>query len=365
MNVLAKLFSWNTTNILREPHFWVIIPIVVLITFIYYALQFYRIAILETLPAAHSLVTWEYIHNVIGSLLYIPLVYSMILWWRGTLIIWALSIVFITPHIVYFYNDNLARIASNVFNLSIPLLLLAYISLQLKWKERERRISYEKEKERQNYLDQVFKAEEDERKRIAQEIHDDSIQRLAVIATDAQLLTCAEQVSNLPIIKKKAESIRDMIISVSHDLRRLSLDLRPTVLDDLGLVPALRWLVDGFQRKSGISAQIETIGENKQLSKKYTVNIFRIVQEALTNVQKHSEATDVFIKLQFTDKSIKLTIQDNGKGFVLPENAELTAQAKLGLIGMQQRAQFLNGSTILQSQIGKGTIVSVEVNLIS
>jgi signal transduction histidine kinase len=363
MNVLSKFLSWNAVSILRGLHFWIIITLVVLITFLYYALQFYRIAVFEIVPVARSLVTWEYIHNVIGSLLYIPLLYSMILWWRRTLIIWALSIVFITPHIVYFFNDNFARIIGNVFYLSIPLLLLAYINLQLKWSERERKISYEKEKERQNYLDQIFKAEEDERKRIAQEIHDDSIQRLAVIATDAQLLTCTDQVKNLPVVKNKAESIRDMIISVSHDLRRLSLDLRPTVLDDLGLVPALRWLVDGFQQKSGIYAQIEAIGENTHLSKKYTVNIFRIVQEALSNIQKHSEATNVFVKLQFIDKSIKLTIQDNGKGFVLPKNAELTAQAKLGLLGMQQRAQFLNGSMILQSQIGKGTIVSVEVYL--
>jgi two-component system sensor histidine kinase DegS len=147
-------------------------------------------------------------------------------------------------------------------------------------------------------------------------------------------------------------------------LRRLSLDLRPTVLDDLGLVPAIRWLVDGFKQETGINTRLEITGDNSQLSKKYTVNLFRIVQEALSNVRQHSGARNVEITLQFADKMLTLQIQDDGSGFVLPStNAELTSRGKLGLIGMQQRARLLNGLISYQSEIGKGTTISAEVNL--
>jgi two-component system, NarL family, sensor histidine kinase DegS len=352
-------------NILRVPHLWVIIPIIIILTVFYYLLQFSRIAVIELFPIAQSLMTFEYIYNLVGILFYIPLLYSLIYWGRGVLIVWLLSIVCILPRIIYFYNDNLVRILGNVFFLSIPFLVFAYISLQLQWRDRERKIAEDKEKERQNYLGEIFKAEEDERMRISREIHDDSIQRLAVIATDAQLLSGDKQLYKLPDIQKRAESIRDMIISVSHDLRRLSLNLRPTVLDDLGLVPAIRWLIDGFKQETGIDTHLEITGENVQLSKKCTVNVFRIVQEALSNVRQHSGARSVEISLQFTNEMLAIQVQDDGSGFLLPgTNAELTSKGKLGLIGMQQRARLLNGLISYQSEIGKGTTISAEVYLL-
>jgi len=178
---------------------------------------------------------------------------------------------------------------------------------------------------------------------------------LAVIASDAEVLTYDEQLLKLPDIKKRVESMRDMIISTSQGLRRLSLNLRPPVLDNLGLVPALRWLVDGLKGEAKINAQLKITGKNPELTSKRAVNIFRIVQESLNNVRQHSEATHVSLKLVFNDNNIMLTIQDNGKGFLLPKSHELTKQGKLGLIGMKQRAQFMNGTISFQSKVGTGT----------
>ena len=155
-----------------------------------------------------------------------------------------------------------------------------------------------------------------------------------------------------------------MIISVSQDLRRLSIDLRPTVLDDLGLIPSLRWLVDTFQQESGTQASIEITGQPKPLTKKKTVLIFRIVQEALNNARKHSQASRIAVNVQFTAKTIKATIQDNGQGFQVPRAYDdLMSRGKLGLIGMQQRTQVLNGTLTISSESGKGTVISVEVGL--
>jgi signal transduction histidine kinase len=166
------------------------------------------------------------------------------------------------------------------------------------------------------------------------------------------------------IVLQVAESIKDMIISVSQDLRRITLDLRPTALDDLGLVPALRWLADGFQKDTGIDVQIEVTGESPQISKKFSVNIFRIIQEALNNIRKHSDAARVAINLQFTGNSITVKVKDNGKGFAFPvTSSELTSRGKLGLIGMQQRAQFINGNITFHSEIGKGTTITLQCGL--
>jgi len=217
---------------------------------------------------------------------------------------------------------------------------------------------------RQNYISQVFKAQEDERKRISQEIHDDSIQRLAGVASIAQLFSQDKHLVEYPVLKQRATSIRDTIISISQDLRRLSIGLRPTVLDDLGLVPAIYWLVDSFQQESGVNAQAEIIGDMQDVDKKITVLIFRIVQEALNNARRHSQATEIRVTLRFTSKTIRATIKDNGKGFILPRDYDkLMTEGRLGLIGMQQRTQALNGIFNIYSEPGKGTLISVEVKL--
>ncbi len=364
MNTLTKYFPKHKNSILQDPYFWIIIFCIIIISFFYNSLHFSRIAIYENLPFSDPLVIWEYTHILTGSLFYIPLLFSILFyWWRGALITWLLSLAGVLPRLLFLYNNDIGHLIINLFYLSIPFLILAYISLEMRWRWKERQTSIEREKERQSYIAQIFKAQEDERKRIAHEIHDDPIQRLTGLAIHARLLTADHNLDNLPDIKKGIEFISDTIISVGQDLRRVTLNLRPAILDDMGLVPALRWLTNDFKEETGINSHIEVLGESNQLSTKYIVNIFRIVQEALNNVKKHSSATEVTVSIKFSDEIIKVVIQDNGKGFPLPvSSSDLTAKGKLGLVGMQQRSQLLNGNIDFLSEPGKGTTVTVIIN---
>jgi two-component system, NarL family, sensor histidine kinase DegS len=359
MNIWSKPWLTQSRKSLHTLHFWLIALLMVLITVLYYQTTFFGSRVF---PFAWNLELFEFNYNFIGSLYCLPLVYAaLVFWWRGILITWLLSMFLILPKILTFRPDPVSHL-TNVFYLLIPLLVVIYVSLELNWRNKEKKAMAEREVERQNYISEVFKAQEDERKRISLEIHDDSIQRLAVAASATQLLIANPPVQDSPELEKKIEGIRDMIISISVDLRRLSIDLRPTVLDDLGLVPALRWLVDSFQQETGIRAQIEITGKPGELSKKTTVLVFRIVQEALSNIRKHSQASQVAVALQFADQRIRVTIQDNGKGFNVPEHFNaLMYQGKLGLIGMQQRTQVMGGVFNIHSELGKGTRISVEV----
>jgi two-component system, NarL family, sensor histidine kinase DegS len=354
-------------NFYYSPHFWAILLIVSFLFIFYYQNYIFGYRVFSYF---WYIELYEFNYNVIGSLFFIPLIYAASVFrWRGAVIMWIVSMAIILPQILTFRNDLVSHV-TNIFFLLIPLIIVIFISLELSWRDRERKSlterEFERETERQNYLSQIFKAQEDERKRISQEIHDDPIQKLSGVASLAQMLAHDKCLESYPILKERSESIRDTIISISHDLRRLSIDLRPTVLDDLGLIPALYWLVDRFKQESGINAQMEIIGESRELTKKITVLIFRIVQEALNNARKHSQAKNARVTLQFMDKTIKAIVQDDGRGFSVPavfKQYELLDRGKLGLIGMHQRTQVLNGSFNIVSAPGKGTVISVEVVL--
>jgi two-component system, NarL family, sensor histidine kinase DegS len=364
-NAAVNLQSSPKIKTFQNPHFWAIALIVSFLLIFYYQSYIFGYRVFSYF---WYLELYEFNYNIIGSLFFIPLIYTAVVFrWRGAVIMWLISMVIILPQILTFRTD-LASHITNIFFLLIPLIIVVFISLELSWRDRERKAlsarEFERESERQNYLSQIFKAQEDERKRISQEIHDDPIQKLAGVASLAQMLARDKSLENSPALKERSESIRDTIISISHDLRRLSVDLRPTVLDDLGLIPALYWLVDRFKQESGIAAQMEIIGESRELTKKITVLIFRIVQEALNNARKHSQAKNVRVTLQFRDKTIKAVVQDDGKGFSVQDvfkHYELLDRGKLGLIGMHQRTQVLNGTFAIKSEPGKGTLISVEV----
>lgn len=360
----TKIFLSREDDFFKRPRFWIAVLLVGIIAFIYYEIRFSPSTIFNLIPFTLSLAVWEVPRNIIGSLFYIALLYSIIfLWWKGALVVWLLSISLLFPILIHYYYDSL-RILINMLFLSIPTFIFFYISLELKWRDSEKKIYEEREKVQQNYLSNVFKAQEDERARIAQEIHDDSIQRLAVIAGELQIMTDFEHLKGLSIIKERMESINNMIIDVARDLRRITLDLRPTVLDDLGILPALRWLVDNFKQFNNFNIQLEIIGDVKPVSKRVSTHIFRIVQEALNNVKLHSEATNVILKLHFFNNTLRVILQDNGKGFSLPKtNNEFTIRGKMGIAGICQRVQFIDGKVLFRSEIGKGTTISIEVNL--
>ena len=365
MSSISIKISKSSRQVFLNPHFWGISGLIILLSAFYYLVQLNWIAVFEYFPWLRVVMIWEYTNKLNGILLYIPFIYaSIIFWWRGALLTWLISLIILAAHLTAF-TPNGSALFFNIAILSLPMIVVCFISLELNWREKERKFTSDREKERQVYLSQVFRTQEEERTRVAQELHDDPIQRLSALAIDAEVLTSQETVKNSPDIRGAVNSFRESVISISQDLRRISLDLRPDLIDDLGLIPSLRWLLDRFRQGSDIAAQLNVEGENRNpIPKKISDNLFRIVQEALNNVKRHSLARSVLVNVQLTDSKIQISVQDDGRGFNFQRSyAKLASEGKLGLIGMQQRVQFINGSFSCQSEADKGTTITVEVEL--
>jgi signal transduction histidine kinase len=211
------------------------------------------------------------------------------------------------------------------------------------------------------YLQQITKAQEEERKRIARELHDETAQDL--YALNRELDNFLRVNTGLSAeFSDFLKGVAGQIKGVLQGVRRFDRDLRPPILDDLGLLSTLRWLVDEIKGQSGIEADITVSGSEKRLSAEAELIVFRIVQEALRNVVKHAEASKVKVRVDFGQGKMKLSISDNGKGFDPGESlAELPRAGKLGLAGMEERVRLLGGTLKIQSKLGKGTTVEIEI----
>ena len=136
-----------------------------------------------------------------------------------------------------------------------------------------------------------------------------------------------------------ADEIREEVRAVTAKVRRFSQELRISILDDLGLVPAVKWLADDLMSNYGIMVRVEVKGKPRKLAGETELMLFRIIQEALTNVRKHSGATEVEVWIDFAEQQIAVGVKDNGKGFEIPASiADLAITGNLGLVGIQERA---------------------------
>lgn len=210
------------------------------------------------------------------------------------------------------------------------------------------------------YARQIIHAQEEERKRIAREAHDETAQILVALSRRLEALTVAGE-GLPPEFLDRLEEVRALATDALRSVRRFIRDLRPPVLDDLGLVPAVQGLVAAL-REEGIDAQLEISGTPRRLEAEEELCLFRIAQEALNNVRRHAHASRVALQLAFYPTCVRMSIQDDGRGFEAPESVvDLVRSGKLGLIGMQERARILGGTLRIDSHPGQGTTVSVEV----
>jgi PAS domain S-box-containing protein len=210
------------------------------------------------------------------------------------------------------------------------------------------------------YLRQATRAQEEERKRISHELHDDTIQSLVVLSRQLDALaTNPEGIS--PEAREKLEELWKQTDSIVQGVRLLSQDLRPAALDRLGLLPAVQWLASEVTKYSGIVTKVNIIGKEHRLPEEVAIALFRVAQEALRNVWRHSGATSAEITFEFTDSKTRITVADNGKGFAFSgQVGDLAKHGKLGLTGMQERVQLVGGTLAVQSQPGKGTTITIE-----
>lgn len=199
---------------------------------------------------------------------------------------------------------------------------------------------------------------EEERAAIAREIHDELGQQLTAIKLDVSWLD--RKIAGDAVIKERINGVLTMLTDMIHTIRRISTQLRPSILDDLGLIEALKWQVRDFQKRTGILIEFECSEETLKLEPAVTTGVFRIFQESLTNVVRHAEATAVSARLYVEDDRLILTITDNGKGF---DPAAAKKKKTLGLMGMKERTLMMKGAYDIDSQSGKGTSLRFSIPL--
>jgi PAS domain S-box-containing protein len=211
------------------------------------------------------------------------------------------------------------------------------------------------------YIQQVTRAQEDERKRLARELHDEASPPLLLLIQRIDAITSKTRPRVSRSVRDSLGDLRRQAVEALEGLRRYAQDLRPRILDDLGLLPALEWMTEVLVKEHGIDARVEVVGDERDLPDEVQLLLFRIAQEALTNVRRHAGASRARIVLKF-DGNIVLTVEDNGRGFEVPQRiGDLASAGRLGLAGMQERAQLIGGELTIQSSLGKGTTVTVEV----
>lgn len=201
----------------------------------------------------------------------------------------------------------------------------------------------------------VIKAQEEERRRLAREIHDGPAQLLNSVVL--RINVCQKLFDTDPQrLYEELNQLKDLVRLSLQDVRKIIFDLRPMALDDLGLVPALRAFLKDYQARTGIETDFASFGNERRYDSAWEVAIFRLVQESLSNVYKHAGATRVWVKIETAGgREIRASVKDDGAGFDPEKVMATSAGTKFGLVGMRERCELLGGSMEVLSAPGQGT----------
>lgn len=214
--------------------------------------------------------------------------------------------------------------------------------------------------QRQNMGLRIIRAQEEERKRIAREIHDGPAQAMANVVLRAEF--CEKLLELEPDkVKVELQSLKEMVRLALKDVRKIIFDLRPMALDDLGLVPALRRYAIDYKEKYGLEAEFVFFGKERRLPPAVEVGVFRIIQEALNNIWKHAQADKIKVTLELASEKLNAVVKDNGKGFDMKMVGKADCRESLGLTSMRERSDLLEGELKIISKLGKGTEVRLRV----
>ena len=210
-----------------------------------------------------------------------------------------------------------------------------------------------------DYIGAVTAGQEEERKRLARELHDDTIQSL--IALGHQVERTQKSLARDPaLVSQRLEEMRGMVAATQQELRRFSQALRPLYLEDLGLLPTLEALVDDLNRAGQLHATLQVEGDSRRLPSELELAAYRISQEAVQNVIRHAGARELALTVSFTPGALVLRIADNGIGFEPPANpAELAHAGHFGLMGIRERALLFGGKLEIDGKPGSGTTLTV------
>jgi signal transduction histidine kinase len=207
---------------------------------------------------------------------------------------------------------------------------------------------------------QLLKAQEDERMKISRELHDVIAQTLTGINVNLDILKKQSSADNKQLQQKirKTQLLVEKSVDIVH---RFACELRPTVLDDLGLIPALKSFLKSTKAESGLHLSLGVSAEIEKSGNQIRTALYRVVQEAITNVSRHANATHASIQIQCRSKKIFMTISDNGRGMELEDLLGTKLTTRLGLLGMRERIEMVGGKFSMESVKGESTTVRAEI----
>jgi signal transduction histidine kinase len=210
------------------------------------------------------------------------------------------------------------------------------------------------------YLSAITQSQEDERRRIARELHDETAQNIIAIDRQLELLLATEKNPEHEIRLKQLQS---MLVETVQGVRAISRNLRPLMLEDLGLIPALHTMLNSYNEEvPDVQFTLDLIGEPTNLSAQQELGLYRIAQEAVTNSRKHAHASEIRVTIAFEDSTVRVLVRDNGQGFEPPSSfVEYSLKNSYGLMGIQERAWALGGTLDINSSPGKGAQLRVSI----
>jgi signal transduction histidine kinase len=253
-----------------------------------------------------------------------------------------------------------ARLGGTVFITLLLSIAMASFSMRKILKlEEHAHLQYHEVNEARRQLEnlsaRLVQAQEAERRSVARELHDEVGQSLSAVLIEVRNLSTGLPIESEDQLQKHVETIKGLVENTVRTVRNMSLLLRPSMLDDLGLIPALRWQAREVARRTGIDVTVSTDLVSDDFPDDYKTCIYRVVQEALHNCSTHSSATAVRIAVIQEPRRLEISVSDNGKGFDVQESKGL------GLLGMEERVAHLGGKCKIQSELGGGTVLTIEL----
>lgn len=349
--IYSKILKWlgNAMPPIRDRRFWVIQIMVLTIEFLHSFLEDRLLLDSES-----------EIYLLSISIFLIPVVYSATSFGRrGAIPTAAWALLLSLPEI--FHHDPITRIG--ILTQFLIISIIATIVANRVDNEnaaaevaKESHVRLLQAKENlQTYIELATEAQEEERRRLSRELHDETLQSLVGALVEIAAISANENIENQ---RTHLSRIHTTLEETIANVRRYCKDLRPALLDDLGLIDAIDWLASDLQKRSEIEISIKIIGERGRLPSRDELLIFRVVQEALHNVERHSGATSLEILLIFNANTLSISISDNGCG-LSPVGPPI--EAGLGLRGIDERTKLLKGKVTIESQPNRGTKIILEV----
>lgn len=217
-------------------------------------------------------------------------------------------------------------------------------------------------RQKQKFAAQIIKAQEEERKRVAREIHDGPAQTMANIVIQSEICEKLFE-KDVQAAKEELDILKKVTRSSLEELRKIIFDLRPAALDDLGLLAVTQRYCSDFQENTGILTDFVVLGNKIRLDPNIEVALFRIIQEGLNNVKKHSKANNVTVKIECLENIVNLNISDDGCGFDMDKNGIFSSGNHFGLMSIKERAELFGGSINIDSILGCGTKLYISIPL--